>query len=327
MITAADSEFHERDTENPDWAETRFMSFSVPDEQLFGNVYVLARPNVGAVISDITIQRGVASHPYQMDFHDPQMHLPCPPSFSKFTMRNGLSIEAVRAPYDYHYSYKHNLGNCSFELDFAAVGEPFDCHDPDQNPMLGDATFQGLGDQWLNGHYDVLGHVTGELHVRGRSYTVDCYDGADHSWGPRKEEGKRHIGWTALAFGADYGLHVVTECEIRNGEVSYDNFRFGYVVKNGSTRGLVSASIECTKRVDMIGIENHVKAVDVDGDVHEFWGTAIAGHPQYTINPCQAVFQTLYRYEHDGRVGYGENADCFGLDYLAEHLSSLGRER
>jgi hypothetical protein len=56
-------------------------------------------------------------------------------------------------------------------------------------------------------------------------------------------------------------------------------------------------------------------------------GTAIAGHPQYTINPCQAVFQTLFRYEVNGRVGYGESADCFGLDYLAERMSALGRYR
>lgn len=42
MITAADSEFHERDTTNPAWAETRFISFSIPEEQLFCNFHVLA---------------------------------------------------------------------------------------------------------------------------------------------------------------------------------------------------------------------------------------------------------------------------------------------
>jgi hypothetical protein len=64
----------------------------------------------------------------------------------------------------------------------------------------------------------------------------------------------------------------------------------------------------------MIGVSNHIRAVDVRGKVHEMRGTAIAGHPQYTINPCQAVFQTLFRYEVDGRVGYGESADCFRIN-------------
>ena len=326
MITAKDADFHDRDTSDMDWAETRFISFSVPEDQLFGNIYVLSRPNVGAIISDISVTKGVSLHPWEMDFHDPQMHLPCPPSFSKFTLRNGLSVEAVRPPYDYHYSYTHNLGNCSLELDFTAVGEPFDCHDPKQNPLLGQETFEGLGDQWLNGHYDVLGHVTGELTLRGKTYKVDSYDGADHSWGPRKEEGKRSVGWTALAFGPDYGLHLVTALDIRDGEVFYDKFRFGYVVKDGETIGLVDATVEAN-RIEMVGINNHVRAVDARGEVHEFWGTAIAGHPQYAINPCQAVFQSLYRYEHNGRVGYGEGADCFGLDYLGERLGRLGRKR
>lgn len=326
MITPEDAEFHDRDPEDLDWTETHFMSFSVPEENLFGNIYVLARPSVGAAISDITIQKGIARFPHEMDFHDPQMHLPCPESLAKFTLRNGLSIESVRAPYDYHYSYEHALGNCSLDLQFTAVHEPFDCHDPKQNPMLGDATFDGLGDQWLNGHYDVLGHITGELVVRGRRYEVDCYDGGDHSWGPRKEEGKRAVGWTAIAFGEDYGLHIVTALDLRNSQVFYDKFRFGYVVEDGETYGLTDATVEAT-RLDMIGLSNHVTAVDVRGKKHEFWGTAIAGHPQYTLNPCQAVYQSMYRYEHDGRVGYGEGADCFGLDYLAERLSSSGRLR
>lgn len=326
MITAADAEFHERDTTDPDWAETRFISFSIPEEQLLCNIYTLARPNVGAIISDITVQKGIAHHPWQMDFHDPQMHLPCPESYSKFTLRNGLSVEAVRPPYDYHYSYEHNLGSCSMELDFTAVGEPFDCHDPEQNPLLGDETFNGLGDQWLNGHYDVLGRVTGEVVVRGRRYKVDSVDGADHSWGPRKEEGKRAVGWTAIAFGEDYGLHLVTALDMPHGLIVYDKLRFGFVVEDGQTFGLVEATVDAS-HLNLIGSANHVRAVDTRGKVHEFWGSAIGGHPQYTINPCQAVYMTNYRYQHGNRIGHGISADCFGLDYLADHLSALGTAR
>ena len=48
---------------------------------------------------------------------------------------------------------------------------------------------------------------------------------------------------------------------------------------------------------------------------------------QGDVDTGQAVFQTLFRYEVNGRVGYGESADCFGLDYLAERMSALGRYR
>ena len=66
MVKEEDAEFHARDPKDYDWAETRFISFSIPEEQLFGNVYVLARPNVGAVISDITIQKGFSRFPYEI---------------------------------------------------------------------------------------------------------------------------------------------------------------------------------------------------------------------------------------------------------------------
>lgn len=326
MIRPEDAEFHERDTTIDHWAETRYISFSIPEENLMAEIYVLSRPNIGVITSDILIQKGIGRHAYEADFHDPQVHLKCPESFSNFTLKNGLSIECVNPPYDYHYSYEHNLGNCKFDLDFKAVGEPFDCHDPKQNPLLGDDTFEGLGDQWLNGHYDVLGHVTGTLELRGKTYKVDSYDGADHSWGPRKEEGRRAIGWTAVSFGEDFGMHLVTAADIRSGKISYDNLRFGFVVENGETYGLTAATIEAT-HIDFIGVNNHIKAVDVRGKTHEFWGTAVAGHPNYTLNPCQAVYETLYRYQDGDRVGYGMSADCFGLDFLAERMSPSGRKR
>lgn len=74
MITAKDAEFHDGDPEIPEWAETRFMSFSVPEQELFCNVHVLARPNVGVVISDITVQKGFARHPWEMDVADRRVH-------------------------------------------------------------------------------------------------------------------------------------------------------------------------------------------------------------------------------------------------------------
>lgn len=326
MITAQDAEFHERDTSIDHWAETRYITFSIPEEQMMCEIYVLSRPNIGVITSDIMIQKGIGRHAYQADFHDPQVHLRCPASFTKFRLNNGLSVECIRAPYDYHYSYQHNGGSCSFELDFTAVGEPFDCHDPQQNPLLGDETFSGLGDQWLNGHYDVLGHVTGTLELRGKTYKVDSYDGADHSWGPRLEEGKRAIGWTAVSFGEDYGMHLVTAADIRHGQIHYDKLRFGFVVEDGQTYGLTDAKIEAT-HIDLLGVNNHIVATDVRGKVHEFYGTAIASHPNYSLNPCQAVFETLYRYQLGDRIGHGMSADCFGLDFLSEHMAPTGRKR
>ena len=73
MITDADSEFHRRDPGDRTWTETMFLPFAVPEEGIFGNVYVLARPNVGIATSSILVGQGFCTQPYEVDFTDPQV--------------------------------------------------------------------------------------------------------------------------------------------------------------------------------------------------------------------------------------------------------------
>ena len=101
MITDKDAEFHERDPSDLSWTETTFLPFGVPEAGIFGNAYVLARPNLGVVASSIIVSQGICNQPYQIDFTDPQMHLRCPPSFSKYALSNGLKVEATNGPRDY----------------------------------------------------------------------------------------------------------------------------------------------------------------------------------------------------------------------------------
>jgi hypothetical protein len=172
--------------------------------------------------------------------------------------------------------------------------------------------------------------VKGEFELRGRRYEVDCVDGMDHSWGPRSEEsagtGSRASSWFHVTFGEDFGMHLATALEIRNGEVVYDGLRFGYVMEDGEVFGLADANVQTT-RVDMLGVSNHIQAKDVRGREYEFFGTAVAAQPWYSFNPCCMSFQTLYRYQDRDRLGYSMGADIFGLDFLADRMSRHGRKR
>lgn len=326
MITPEDSDFHERDPALRTWADTTVLLFSVPEAGILGNAYVLARPNLGVVISAIIVGQGLCRQTYEIDFVDPQMHLPCPPSFTDYTLENGLSVKVTKAPTDYQVSYRHYGGACSFDLEFKGLMEPYDLLDPDQNPMLARSTFEGLGDQWTNGHFELFGHVTGELELRGRRYTVDSYEAMDHSWGPRAEEGRRAVGWIPISFGEEFSMHVVMALDIKGGDVIYDAFRFGYVAEHGQVVGLVDAEVTA-QRVDMLGVSNHVRATDARGRTFEFVGRAISGHPFHSFNPCSMAYQCLYEYRDGGRIGYGVGFDIFGLDFLAERMSRHGRLR
>ncbi len=326
MIEAADVRYHERDPSIRTWVETMPILFNIPEHSIAGIAYVLTRPNLGAAISSVVIAQGICRHPYEIDFVDSQMHVAAPEDLSDFTLSSGLSVKAINPPRDFHFRYEHELGNCSFDLHFKGLHHPFDIHDAKENGMIGVSdtrapTDPRFGDPWKNGHFELKGHVTGELVLRGKTYKVDCYDGTDHTWGPRSEVSARAEAYLSVAFDESFGLQLSLPLSISKGQVIYDPARFGFVLENGEIFSIVEASVETPTRIDMIPMSQIIRAVDSRGEVHELYGTAIAAYPHTTFNPAYAMFQTLYRYEYRGRVGYGQTGDIFGTDYLSDTLS------
>jgi hypothetical protein len=325
LIIESDSEFHDRDPATSNWAETQVLIFSVPEAGILANAYVLARPNLGVIASSIIVFQGFRAQPYEIDFVDARMHLPCPESFLDMSLDNGLRIQATKPPRDFTFSYRDTHGACSFDLDFRSVHQPFDTHDPKENPLLavgGDD--MGYGDAWANGHLDVIGHITGELELRGKRYEVDCYEGMDRSWGPREEWGGRAVSWVHIPFGEEFGVHVAMAISLRDGRIVYDGLRFGYLHEHGQVIGIVEATME-SERVDMIPVNNRVWVKDARGREFVFHGSAVAGSPYYQFIPAYVCFHTLMRYTDGDRVAHAEQGDIFGMDWLGDRLSPHAR--
>ena len=339
MITAADSDYHDSDPADWRWTETTPLIFSVPEHGILGNIYVASRPNLGVALSTVTIGQGFCRKPYEIDFSDAQMHLPAPKSFTDYTLENGLSVKVLKAPTEYQFTYEYKLGGTSFDLHFEGLHEPFDANDSAQNPMLnrtaGAVKDSRFGDEWGNsgeeqvkkGHYEIMGHITGELTLRGKSYEVDCYDVMDHSFGTRTETSKRAVSFISAVFGEDYGIHVAVPMEVRGDDTEYEGFRFGYVMENGELFGVVDARVESSSGTDMLPMNAHIVAEDVRGKKHVLYGAATAGHPWYNLNPSHVCFQSLMRWHLGDRVGYGEMCNIFGLEFLAARKSRHGELR
>lgn len=324
MITDADADFHDRDPADPTWTETTFLPFFIPEPGIFGNLYVLARPNLGVALSSILVSEGLCLQPYEVDFTDSQMHLPCPASFRHYTLANGLTVEATNGPKAYRFGYRSRLGTCSFDLEFRALHQPFDPHDPKENPLLGAPTDARMGAHWNNGHFEVKGHVTGRLTLRGAEYAVDCYEGMDHSWGPRPELGTRSAAWISANFGPALAFHIAVPLDLVEGEVRYDGLRFGFVAEDGVVHGLVAAKVRAV-HAQCLPTAIEIEVTDVRGRTWAIEGHAVAGHPWYSFNPSHVSYQSYMRYRCGERVGFGEAADIFGLDYLGARMSRAGR--
>jgi hypothetical protein len=330
MITRADFDFHENDGTDRTWTETIGGVFSVPEAGILANVYVLARPNLGVVTSCVNVHQGLCRTPYEIDFHDPQVHLPCPPSLSDFRLESGLSV-SVDDDCGYHFGYRSEDGNCEFELDFKPVMQPWDMHDAATNPLLPPegvvaASETGLGAGWAHGHFDLVNEITGTLRLRGQSYDVHCVEGMDHSWGPRPETGGQDVAvtWLHVTLGPRFAMHLAVALDVEGNEVTYGALRFGYVVEDGEVTGITSARV--TAEVDsLIPVRNHISATDARGRHYEFRGTSVGGAPWYSWNPFTCSFSSLMEYDDGaGRVGHAMMTDVYGLEFLAARMSRHG---
>ena len=322
MSTAVDAELHPSEPSTTSWAETIGFWFAVPEEAIYGNVYVQARPNVGAAISAVNVVQGRNPLPYTVDFTDPHVHAPCPPSLLHFELVNGLRVDVPEPPTHYVFGYRSLNGACSMELDLRGVMPAWDPHDREQNPLLAreGVVDTGLGDAWAGGHLDWVGHVTGRLALRGRSYAVDAMGGMDRSWGPRTELGESAVGYLHIPVDDRFGVHLVMSADLVDDDLVYPELRFGYVYDDGEVHGVVDAALEAVHR-DLLPSANRVRVTDDRGRTFSFSGVAVANAPWYSFSPAYGTFQALMRYEHEGRAAHGVMSDVVGIEFLAARTS------
>jgi len=251
MITAADAEFHQPDSDDPTWGETNFFGFYSAEEPLNVGIYTLFRPNLGVVLSTISMNSGDAIQPWRADFcdHQAQLPIPTPRSLANYTLTNGLSVRTVVPNEVWEIGFDDGQGT-TIDVTYRALMPAFDIHDPAMDPIAAaeqeaarQATSQGeaSGFAWgtaYNGHFDQTGHVTGEVVLRGRRIGIDCVSTMDHSWGPRPERGAPPMSWLHAHFSKALAIHAILSFD-----PARDNGRelwlaHGYVLERGQVHGL-----------------------------------------------------------------------------------------
>jgi len=328
MIRNEDLEYHNQNSDDPTFAETYFLVFSIPEESISGNAYVLARPNVGVTLSSIYIHKGICQNAFEVDYSDAPMHLAAPKKFSEFTLENGFGLKGTNNGRDYRFHYNGRDNLCNFDLNFTGLMDPYDALDPNHNPMLEqfanaeEAT--GAGDSWSHGHYDLVGHIQGELELYGKHYKVDCVDGLDRSWGPRLEWNAPAVSWMHMTFGKDLAFHLIMTLDIENNTTKYTTFRFGYMVENGEMIPLVAAEV-AAENCGMLGMHRIIRIRDKKGREWEMYGSAVAAAPWHSAYSSFISFQTLYRWTMGAKVGYANVTDVMGVTTLGKKLSKLGK--
>ena len=317
MIADKDLDFHPTDPAAHNWAETNYFAFFNAERAVCGHLQALFRPNLGVVMSDVRVWRGLVERSEDTWYVANHFHLPIPEprNLRQFTLLNGLSVKAA-SPRDYRVDYV-GIEDTEIHLDVHGIMEPYDIADPDMDPI----TRRSRGKSWTfasayNGHFDMTARVRGSVKVRGETIPIDCVQVMDHSWGPRTEVDLAAMMWLGGEFGGDFAIHAFFPADPANSEVC-EPLAHGYVTDHGAVRGLVSGSLRVT-RANYQPMAIIFDATDESGRAYRLYGSTIAGGP-WPVYPSVDVGLALVRWTMDGKVGHGMAMENSSMAYRTRH--------
>ncbi len=299
------------------WAETFFMPFAVPALGLFGSAYVMARPGLGVITSDVKIFHGLGRSRFDALYTDNQTQLPAPADFSAFTLPSGLTLDLDAGPQRYAVRYE-GVDDTRFALTAEALMPAYDIHDPAMDPMARRAhdersAHSGYGAAYGGGHYDQLCRIRGQVTVHGRTFAIDYVDCMDRSWGVRPERGLQPMAWLHAIIDADYAFHAICAMDYAGDRQGQHHFAHGFVLERGEVHGCTAATIT-VERDGPWGAHYEFEATDRRGHQHRFLGAPIASG-LWEPYGCCGVPNLLCRFvSADGRVGHGEIQEGYFYD-------------
>jgi hypothetical protein len=314
MITAEDAEFHRGRSVDPQWTETLWFPFAVPQKAIYGGFYLVSRPNIGVIMCDVSVQDRLADSWDQALYVDNQQHLPCPESLLDFCLPNGYSVKVIEPLKRYELRYQ-GYDDTQIDLTFDALMHPYDMNDAAIDPLA--AARQGGGwDASFNGHYEVTGRIQGTARIRGVDHMVDYVDTGDRSWGVRKERGTSTVAWFHGSFGEGLTFHILCPTDPVNG-MKFGSAITGYILDNGAVHGVTAIEGDFTMRGVVVTSVNAV-ITDERGKVFRFTGEAISTSP-WAPCPNALYAQSMMRWDHGGMTGYGTLQQGLDRGYLNKH--------
>jgi len=320
MITDKDLDFHPTDPNAHDWAETNYFAFFNAEHAVCGHLQALFRPNLGVVMSDVRVWKGLVDRSEDTWYVANHFHMPIPEprNLREYTLLNGLSVKAS-SPRDYRVDYQ-GIEDTRIQFDVNGIMEPYDIADPDMDPITRNNQNIGftMGDAY-NGHFDMSARLKGHVTVRGERIPIDCVQVMDHSWGPRTEVDLAAMMWLGGHFedsDGEFAIHAFFSADPANSEV-LKPLAHGYIVDNGKVIGLVDGELQVT-RMGYQPVAYVFKAKDESGKTYTLYGATIAGGP-WPVYPSVDVGLALVRWTLGGRVGHGMAMENSSMAYRTRH--------
>jgi hypothetical protein len=286
VVSHPDDEFHPPTTDDPEWSETCWFSFGVPERRLSGQLYPFFRPNLKVCAGAAYVWDGTGDQLWNVQYAKNFWHLPMPDqALSDISLANGIRYRCLEDQRVYDVRYEDPDGDeLAIALTYTAVAPP-----------------NYLG----QGHLDQPGRFTGTIALRGEEITVDCIGMRDRSWGVRSQfgAGHGHVGYSYGSADDRNGFHSIYMHD-------HDALIHGHLLRDGVWGKLVEGRRTVAERDPATGYQRRVvvQARDEHGRELGAEGRALNALG-IQINPNLASMDCMMEWDIDGARGHGQDND------------------
>lgn len=290
--------------------ETQYLGFSIPEENIHALCYLWHHHNLKTVTGGLYVWQGIKRYMPAAEICDVRAFMSdraLANNLHEYRLDNGYGVRIVEPLKKLHMTYQDAARKNSVDLEYEALAAPV---------MFGDGK-----------HFEQAMRVRGEVMLRGKRHTVDCYNVRDRSWGKARPEDNMPlppVSWMTGVFGEDFAFNCnVLDQHEENPEIKgrfelprEKTFNGGWVRREGVLARIVSAR----KRVEREAGTRLPLAVDLEFTDEQDRVTRLRGSLQaacpWQVWPNMIFMVCLMRWDCEGRTAHGDCQEAYWNDYL-----------
>lgn len=289
-----DDEFHAPTSDDPEWTETCWFTFTVPERGLSGQLYPYFKRNQGVAAGGAFFWDGTHERPETCVYAKQFWHLPLAADarLTDIQLANGIRYRCLEPQSKWAIGYDDPDGGDEIHVDLTVTGVV-------PPNMLGES------------HVDQACRYEGTIVLHGEEIPVDSYGFRDRSWGPRSQYGQGIHGGGSTRGGYSYAtaserdaFHAIT-MDFGTGCIAIH----GYVLRDGEWSKVKSGAREVVER-DGEGFPVRVELDLVDELGRELHAEGrLRNSIAFMINPNLFTINGLTEWTFDGVTAWGEDHD------------------
>lgn len=311
LFTSDDDGFHVPTAGDHWFTETSWFSFNVPDRKMVAWLYAWTRKNIPVTGGGAFVWDSSGTTPWDIPYFKYQHAQPLPEGADLRDMQfpESYSVKVLEPLKRYHLTFA--------DRDYLKVDMEFDALFPPHGFMAGEPPF------YESGHFDQMGHVTGEIVLNGETIPLDCYAMRDRSWGTRQDHRGNRIGYP-YACARDIGFCLFTVPHKDFSDLA-EPVNHGFLWLDGRKTQLAPGGV---RNVERDPAENWITRMEIIAQDVECRPLHAIGEVEsrfILLHPRGICINSAVRWTVNGQPAYGEDQDVWRLDQWRAARRKLGQ--